>query len=78
MPQKIEDFPPDQQDAIKIAAQQKREMATCTCGNPIWAVGSAACGSSMCFTCITGEADCSGDFEVAGLEKFVHGYGPRR
>jgi len=75
VPKNIDDFPVEQQEAIKSAAQQKANQAVCHCGNPIWAVGSALCGSAMCFTCITGEADCSEDFEVLGLHTFVHGYG---
>ena len=35
----------------------------CLCGNPIWVVGSAMAGNA-CFTCITGETDPSGDFEI--------------
>ncbi len=36
----------------------------CYCGAPIWVIGSAEAGLS-CFTCITGEADPSGDYEIA-------------
>ncbi len=39
------------------------EGATCHCGNPIWIIGSAIAGKS-CFTCITGEADGSDDYEI--------------
>ena len=38
--------------------------ATCSCGEPIWVIGSAFAGHA-CFTCISGEADPSQDFEVA-------------
>lgn len=34
------------------------------CGGTIWAAGSAVAGKHGCFTCITGEADSSGDFEI--------------
>lgn len=34
------------------------------CGQPIWAAGSAITGTYMCFTCITGEADDSDDYEI--------------
>jgi len=34
------------------------------CGAPIWAVGSAITGTNMCFTCTTGEADDSEDYEI--------------
>jgi hypothetical protein len=36
----------------------------CQCGEPIWVIGSAQVGL-MCFTCITGEADPSEDYEIA-------------
>lgn len=76
LPKEIQEFPADQQDVIQIAAQEKaQQQATCHCGSPIWAVGSALCGSSLCFSCITGEADCSYDYEVRGLHTFVHDYG---
>ena len=39
--------------------------AQCTvCGAPIWAAGSAITGSNLCFTCATGEADDSEDYEI--------------
>lgn len=34
------------------------------CGAPIWAAGSAITGINMCFTCTTGEADDSEDYEI--------------
>lgn len=52
---------------LEVAADLKRRLQKCACGNPIWAVGSALAGSSMCFSCITGTADPSEDFEVAGF-----------
>ena len=39
----------------------KGEM--CNCGNEIWIIGSAYSGKG-CFTCFTGESDCSGDYEI--------------
>jgi len=36
----------------------------CDCGEPIWVIGSAFAGR-MCFTCITGSADNSQDYEIA-------------
>ena len=36
----------------------------CACGEPRWVIGSAEVGH-MCFTCITGEADPSDDYEIA-------------
>jgi hypothetical protein len=40
-----------------------RVKARCHCGAPIWAIGSALVGNA-CFTCITGEADPSSDYEI--------------
>lgn len=40
-----------------------REGARCACGEPIWVIGSAEAGLA-CFTCVTGEADPSEDFEL--------------
>jgi hypothetical protein len=36
----------------------------CRCSEPIWVIGSAVAGHA-CFTCITGEATPSGDYEIA-------------
>jgi hypothetical protein len=35
----------------------------CSCGNPIWAIGSAISGKG-CFTCITGESNSAEDYEI--------------
>jgi hypothetical protein len=35
----------------------------CDCGEPIWVIGSAVAGH-MCFTCITGSANDSEDYEI--------------
>ena len=37
--------------------------ARCQCGAPIWVVGSVSAGYA-CFTCITGEAFPSEDYEI--------------
>jgi hypothetical protein len=37
--------------------------ARCHCGAPIWVVGSVSAGHA-CFTCITGEAFPSEDYEI--------------
>lgn len=51
--------------ALRDAVARKKAGAGCICcGNTIWAAGSAVVGSDMCFTCITGEADDSEDYEV--------------
>lgn len=45
----------------------KKNGARCmVCGAPIWAAGSAITGSNLCFTCTTGEADDSEDYD------FIH------
>lgn len=50
---------------LRETLQDKNNGAKCMiCGNPIWAAGSAITGSYMCFTCITGEADDSEDYEI--------------
>jgi hypothetical protein len=49
---------------LKDAVKRKKEGAKCPhCGQPIWAIGSFILGNG-CFTCITGEADDSKDFEI--------------
>lgn len=50
---------------LKAALKRKRNGARCeVCGQPIWAAGSALCGTDMCFQCITGESDDSDDYEI--------------
>lgn len=43
--------------------KRKSQGELCDCGNPIWIIGSAITGKG-CFTCITGESDCSDDYEI--------------
>jgi len=43
--------------------KRKTQGELCDCGNPIWIIGSAITGKG-CFTCITGESDCSDDYEI--------------
>jgi len=51
--------------ALKDALKRKKNGAKCcVCGAPIWAAGCAFAGSDMCFTCMTGEADSSEDYEI--------------
>ncbi len=55
--------------SLKDALARKNFGAVCICcGNSIWAAGSAVTGSDMCFSCTTGEADSSEDYEVIGGE----------
>ena len=50
---------------LRETLQAKKNGATCmVCGAPIWAAGSAITGTYMCFTCTTGEADDSEDYEI--------------
>ena len=51
-------------ERLKSALARVRAGERCECGNRIWVVGSAVAGLS-CFTCITGEAYPSGDYEIA-------------
>lgn len=51
--------------SLKEALAAKQNGAKCPiCGSPIWAAGSAVSGSYMCFSCMTGEADDSEDYEI--------------
>lgn len=43
--------------------QLKMNGVQCNCGNELWVIGSAISGKG-CFTCITGEADSSDDYEI--------------
>ena len=49
---------------LRSALEAYQAGERCDCGEPIWVVGSAEAGHS-CFTCITGEADPSEDYEIA-------------
>lgn len=51
--------------ALQQALEAKKNGAKCMiCGAPIWAAGSAITGTNLCFTCTTGEADDSEDYEI--------------
>ncbi len=49
---------------LQSALEAYKTGRRCYCGAPIWVIGSAEAGLS-CFTCITGEADPSDDYEIA-------------
>jgi len=50
---------------LAATLEDKQNGAVCTiCGSPIWAAGSAITGTYLCFTCTTGEADDSDDYEI--------------
>ena len=52
-------------ESLKEALAAKKAGAKCPiCGKPIWAAGSGITGSYLCFTCTTGEADDSEDYEI--------------
>ena len=54
--------------ALLETVEAKKNGAVCyQCGQPIWAVGVAVVGWNGCFTCITGEADCSEDYEIESV-----------
>ena len=48
---------------LRSSVADARQGARCHCGAPIWAIGSAVVGNA-CFTCITGEANPSSDYEI--------------
>ena len=55
-----------ERDALVGAIEARDSGTPCeVCGNsPIWAAASGPVGWNGCFTCITGEADASEDYEV--------------
>lgn len=57
--------PKEVKQNILSAAERKKKGTGCiNCGRPIWAIGSGMTGTDMCFSCTTGEADSSEDYEV--------------
>jgi len=59
---------PGSKEADEVARLQSALTAykagrRCSCGQPIWVIGASQAGH-MCFTCSTGEADCSEDYEI--------------
>lgn len=56
--------------ACQEMLKHKHAGTTCAvCGiAPIWAAGSAFTGTPMCFTCMTGEADDSEDYEIEDID----------
>jgi len=59
--------PDEKPDALRARLRECVSAALrgerCECGEPIWAIGSAVAGHA-CFTCITGEASPSDDYEI--------------
>ncbi|UCZ52675.1 hypothetical protein LGQ02_17980 [Bacillus shivajii] len=55
----------EMKESILAAAQRKKNGQSCIqCGKPIWAIGSGITDMNFCFTCTTGEADDSEDYEL--------------
>ena len=54
----------DVREHLREALNSYKAGERCSCGAPIWVIGSAQVGS-MCFTCITGEAFPTDDYEIA-------------
>lgn len=51
--------------ALQASLAAKKSGVSCmVCGAPIWAAGSTITSTNMCFTCTTGEADGSEDYEI--------------
>lgn len=51
--------------ALLVAIKKKQAGVKCdNCGSEIWAIGTALVEWNGCFSCITGEADSSEDYEV--------------
>jgi len=65
----IETNPDENADDLRASlvetVNNKKNGGKCKqCGQAIWAIGTAISGWNGCFTCITGEADCSEDYEI--------------
>jgi hypothetical protein len=58
-----EDTREDVTARLRSALQDHHRGVRCSCGNPIWVIGSAVMGNA-CFTCITGEAVPYEDYEI--------------
>jgi hypothetical protein len=52
------------EESLRSALAAYKAGRRCQCGAPIWVIGSSQVGL-MCFTCITGEAAPSGEYEIA-------------
>ena len=51
------------ESALRSAIADHKAGIRCTCGNPLWVIGSAVAGNA-CFSCITGEAMPDDDYEI--------------
>jgi hypothetical protein len=57
----------DLKSRLQYAMSAHRKGVRCACGAPIWIIGSAEAGLG-CFSCITGDANPDGDYEIAGFD----------
>ena len=55
--------PQDLKKRLVSALSDFEEGVKCACGNDIWVIDSAFTGNS-CFTCIAGDSDPDGDYEI--------------
>jgi hypothetical protein len=53
----------DVNSRLENAIKASKDGERCSCGEPIWIVGSAEAGYG-CFTCITGDATPDNDYEI--------------
>jgi len=56
--------PAEARARVQRALRDYKAGIRCSCGEPIWVLGSAEAGNA-CFTCITGDVDPSDDYEIA-------------
>ena len=49
---------------IRLNKRKNNRAACIICDRPVWAAAPAIVETDMCFTCITGEADDSDDYEI--------------
>lgn len=54
----------DTRSLVELEALSKNAAKCSVCGAIAWRLG----GSGMCFSCTTGEADASGDYELVSVE----------
>ena len=64
----------DVESRLEAALAAHKAGTRCDCGNPIWVIGSAEAGNA-CFTCITGDAFPTDDYE---LEEALSSQRPER
>ena len=60
----------DIKERLEFAIAEYRAGKRCSCGGNIWIIGSAEVGLA-CFTCITGDAYPSDDYEIEVIKSVV-------